>query len=76
MRVRMSKIVGVVVLAGATSDRRFIDMMIRHHEGAVQMAEQVVPDGEDPRVSELAQTITSAQTDEIERMRSVLADMP
>ncbi|MDN5569795.1 MAG: DUF305 domain-containing protein [Propionibacteriaceae bacterium] len=49
----------------------FLDQMIAHHEGAVAMAEQVLADGADPAVRQLAQDVVSSQREEIELMREL-----
>jgi uncharacterized protein (DUF305 family) len=59
--------------AGAEFDRLFLDMMIRHHEGAVQMAGILRDDGVHPAVRQLAETITASQQAEISQMREILA---
>lgn len=55
-------------------DRAFLEAMIRHHEGAVRMAEQIRSSTERPELRELADDIVSTQRAEIERMRAWLAD--
>ena len=42
--------------------------MIRHHEGAIPMAEAVIELGSDPRVLDVAQSIKAGQTAEIDAM--------
>jgi uncharacterized protein (DUF305 family) len=49
-------------------DDAFIKMMIPHHEGAVEMAQEEVDKGEDPELVELAQNIVDAQQREIDQM--------
>jgi uncharacterized protein (DUF305 family) len=59
-------------------DQRFADMwlemMVEHHEGAVEMAQTEIEDGQDPRAIALADEIVSAQEDEIATMRDMLED--
>jgi uncharacterized protein (DUF305 family) len=61
---------------GGASDAAFQDMflamMIEHHEGAVEMAQQEQEDGRFPPAVELAEQIEAAQTAEIEAMREML----
>ena len=61
--------------AGAEFDRLFLDTMIRHHEGAVQMAEILRSDGVHPAVRQLAEAIAASQQSEINEMRELL-DQP
>jgi uncharacterized protein (DUF305 family) len=58
---------------GAEFERMWLDMMIKHHEGAVDMANDVLAAGLDPRVAALAEAMVAAQTAEIALMRQMLA---
>lgn len=53
------------------TDLELIDMMIPHHEMAIQMADQELARGADPRVREMASMIKSAQLQEIAEMRAI-----
>jgi uncharacterized protein (DUF305 family) len=66
---RMSQMMG----GGLAFDSMWVRMMILHHQGAVQMAEDELANGQDPDVLALAQNIKTAQTAEIEEMRQMLA---
>ena len=46
--------------------------MIRHHEGALTMAQQVLVHGADPRVLELATDVVADQSAEIARLQALL----
>jgi len=46
--------------------------MIGHHQGAIQMAQQVIDAGDNAVVISLAQKIIAAQTAEIAQMQSML----
>ena len=60
---------------GAEASRLFLEQMIVHHEGAVEMAQAQVEDGSNPDAVELAQTIIDAQTTEIQEMQDLLATL-
>lgn len=62
--------------AGPAYDAMFIDMMIPHHQGAVQMGENALAKAEHPEVKELAKKIVDAQTREIEMMKKLRAKLP
>ncbi len=49
-------------------DRRFIAMMIPHHEGAITMARAQLADGADAKLTTLAEDIITAQQGEIIEM--------
>ncbi|GAA2226878.1 DUF305 domain-containing protein [Promicromonospora sukumoe] len=61
--------------AGAEADRLFLEQMVAHHEGAVEMAQAEVESGEDAGAVEMAQTIVDTQAAEIETMEELLASM-
>lgn len=59
-------------LAGKTGDefdRAFLDEMIVHHEGAVDMAEAALRDAKHEEIKSMADAIISAQTAEIGQMK-------
>jgi uncharacterized protein (DUF305 family) len=60
---------------GADATRLFLEQMIEHHEGAIEMAQDVVEDGENPDVIELAQSIIASQTAEIATMQEMLTQL-
>jgi uncharacterized protein (DUF305 family) len=51
-------------------DKAFIDNMIPHHESAIEMANVVLEEGENPKIREIAGAIVDAQEREIEQMRT------
>jgi uncharacterized protein (DUF305 family) len=57
---------------GADFDRMFLEMMIAHHEGAVQMAQTELAAGANPEAKALARQIVDAQQAEIGQMRQLL----
>ena len=62
---QMSELEG---LEGVAFDVLFLDMMIEHHQGAVDSAESVIEEGQNPEVRALAQEIITAQQAEIDQM--------
>ncbi|KAA5838135.1 DUF305 domain-containing protein [Saccharopolyspora hirsuta] len=58
---------------GAEFDRMFLDLMIKHHEGAVTMARTELSEGQFPAAKQMAQQIIDTQQAEIDAMRGLLA---
>ncbi len=50
----------------------FLEMMVEHHEGAIEMAKAERSDGEFEPALDLAESIESSQTDEIALMRDLI----
>lgn len=55
---------------GAAFDKVFLDDMIVHHEGAVEMAKLVLTSSEKAELKTLANDIITAQTKEIQQMKA------
>lgn len=64
---------GLEAATGPAFDKVWLDMMVRHHQGAVAMSKTVETDGKATLVKELAGKIISAQEAEIAEMQKLLA---
>lgn len=58
--------------SGPAFDKLFLELMTRHHEGAVVMATDVLQTGSDVFVEEMAQDVISTQQKEIGQMKAML----
>ena len=58
---------------GPELDRMFLEMMIRHHEGAIEMARTELDEGQYADAKKLAQQIVDTQQAEIDTMQGLLA---
>ncbi|WP_103344237.1 DUF305 domain-containing protein [Amycolatopsis sp. CA-126428] len=58
---------------GAEFDKMWLDMMIRHHQGAIDMAKTELQKGSNADAKALAQKIIDAQQAEITEMRGMLS---
>ena len=56
---------------GRYSDRAFIDAMVPHHQGAVEMAEVALENAEHREIRDLAEDVVKAQEAEIEELRAI-----
>lgn len=72
---------GLDGLQGDAFDKAFVEMMIVHHQGAVDMAKLIPANAKHAELKKLGTEIITAQTKEIEMMKGWLktwgyADMP
>jgi uncharacterized protein (DUF305 family) len=56
---------------GKYSDERFIDAMVPHHQGAVEMARVALKNAEHDAIVQLSENIISSQQAEIEELKSI-----
>lgn len=59
--------------SGDEFDRMFLEMMIEHHSGAIEMAQTEVDEGEHQGAIAMAEEIVSTQQAEIDTMEQLLA---
>ena len=57
---------------GVTASRLFLEQMIAHHRGAIEMAQTAVAEGQNQEAVELAQAVIDTQQAEIDEMDSLL----
>ncbi|MGQ1839705.1 DUF305 domain-containing protein [Kocuria turfanensis] len=60
---------------GPEAAELYLEQMIRHHEGATEMARDEVEQGSNPEAVELAREIVEAQEAEIEEMRTMQEEL-
>jgi uncharacterized protein (DUF305 family) len=58
--------------SGAAFDKMFLEMMIAHHQGAIEMADTVIADGSNTDALALAESIKTSQAAEISEMQQLL----
>ena len=61
---------------GPDAERLYLEQMIEHHEGAIDMASPQIIDGSNADAVALAESIASAQQKEISEMKKLLAAIP
>lgn len=54
--------------SGTDADRLFLELLIRHHQGGIEMAAVAADEATEPYVAALAESMVAAQTAEIEAM--------
>lgn len=60
---------------GTEAAKLFLNQMIRHHQGAITMAQTEIKSGQFPSAVALAQSIVASQQKEIDDMKAMLATM-
>lgn len=68
---QMHGAMGGMLAAENYSDRRFIDLMVPHHQGAVHMARVALENAEHQKIRRLARNIIRSQRAEIEELRDI-----
>jgi uncharacterized protein (DUF305 family) len=61
----------MVMENGKYSDKAFIDAMVPHHQGAIEMARVALKNAEHEEIKELSHNIISSQQAEIEELKSI-----
>lgn len=73
MMTQMESHMNAVKMTG-DFDLDFANMMIPHHQSAVDMAEKYLPKGKDEKIKTIAQNIIAAQKKEIEELKTMIAN--
>ena len=61
---------------GSAFDRMWLQMMVKHHQGALDMAKTALDQGANPEAKKLAKSIIDSQSAEIAEMNSILTELP
>jgi uncharacterized protein (DUF305 family) len=64
----------MVMENGKYSDKAFIDAMVPHHQGAVEMAEVALQNAKHEEIKQLSRAIISTQRAEMEELKSIKQD--
>jgi uncharacterized protein (DUF305 family) len=68
------QIAALTAASGVEAERIFLELMIAHHQGAVEMAEGLLDRSDHSVVRAFATSVVASQSAEIELMRSMLAE--
>ncbi len=60
---------------GASAEKMYLEMMTKHHQGAITMAETEIKNGQNPNAVQLANTVASSQQAEIDTMLKLMANL-
>ncbi|NJC42549.1 uncharacterized protein (DUF305 family) [Brevundimonas alba] len=73
-----AQMTALAAASGPEFDRLFLQGMIQHHQGALDMVDALLDDpqaGEDPTISDFATSVNADQSAEILRMQSILSEL-
>ncbi|MDZ4111103.1 MAG: DUF305 domain-containing protein [Brevundimonas sp.] len=73
-----ARMAALAASTGPEFDRLFLEGMIQHHQGALDMVGALLDDpeaAEDPMLSDFASSVTADQAAEILRMQSILSEL-
>ena len=59
---------------GVDLDRRYLELMIAHHEGGIEMADAVLARSEVPQVRAFASGMLQTQQSEVDAMQAMLVE--
>ena len=59
-------------VGGAEADRLFVELMVRHHAGGIEMAEYAASHGSSAEVREMAAAIAGSQRDEVAELEQLV----
>ena len=62
-------------LSGSAFDQLFLQLMIDHHQGAVDMCVQVMTNGQEPVLQSMANEMLTTQSTQIYQMQAMLAEI-
>ncbi len=65
------ELAALAAATGTAADCLFLELMIRHHTGALPMADALLELGTEPRALQVAQAVVDTQSAEIDRMQSM-----
>ena len=71
-RIETDQLSDLAALSGVDYDRRWLELMIEHHEGAIEIAEHQMDAGSYDDAIGMAQSVREVQTKDIEEMSSLL----
>jgi uncharacterized protein (DUF305 family) len=62
----------LATLSGSDFNTAFLTTLVRHHEGAIKMAEKVIAEGADPELKPIAKKLLAMRTSELVLIKSLL----
>ena len=62
----------LATLSGAEFNTTFLSTLVRHHEGAIKMAEKAIAEGTDPELKPIAEKLLAMRTSELVLIKGLL----
>jgi uncharacterized protein (DUF305 family) len=70
-RTEADDLAALTPLTGAAFDRTFLDVMIRHHQAGLKVAQSTIDNGTNPQAKDVAQQMVATQTPEVAQMQQL-----
>ena len=74
-RIDAVRLAELAALSGADYDRRWLELMIEHHEGALDIAQRQIDRGSVDASIDMATAVRDVQTKDIEEMENLLVSL-
>lgn len=74
-RLDSVRLAGLAALSGTDYDRRWLELMIEHHEGALDIAQRQIDRGSVDASIDMATAVRDVQTKDIEEMENLLVSL-
>lgn len=71
-RIDAVQLAGLAALSGVDYDRRWLELMIEHHEGAIDIADRQIDEGSHRSAIGMAESVREVQERDIASMRDLL----
>jgi uncharacterized protein (DUF305 family) len=70
-RTEADDLAALTPLTGAAFDRTFLDVMIRHHQAGLKVAQSTIDNGTNPQAKDVARQLVETQTPEVAQMQQL-----
>ncbi len=70
-RTEADDLAALTPLTAAAFDRTFLDVMIRHHQAGLKVAQSTIDNGTNPQAKDVARQMVETQTPELARMEQL-----
>jgi uncharacterized protein (DUF305 family) len=70
-----TELAGLATLSGRDYDLRWLELMIEHHEGALEVSDRQMNEGSNDASIDMAEAVNEVQSRDIDNMKELLGDI-